>query len=194
MAIVTVPEFQNYMSGVRMTPVQEQSAQTILDGVQSELESYLNRPVQVHRLQELVSVRDGAIYPRVTPIQHIYSLSHLDQSGNPGPPIKRFTNNSIFQGKNFIEYGRYYGYGSYGYGFTDRVLLDYAAGINGDKHPGLKTAILRVASREFTGKLDGSMTIQNLDGRTPDSPEPTVRGWTEDELKKFDRLRRRVVV
>lgn len=191
MAIVTVSEFQNYMSGVRMNPVQEQSAQTILNGVQSELEGWLRRPVQVHRFQELVSVRDGAIYPAVTPIQHVYSLAHMNQAGQPGPAIPRFVNNALFQGKNFIEYGRYYG--NHGYGYTDRLMLDYAAGINGDKHPGLKVAILRVASREFTGKLDGSMTIQSLDGRAPDSPEPTTRGWQEAELKQFDHLRRRVV-
>lgn len=189
MAIVTVHEFRNYMSGVRMTPVQEQSAQTILDGVQSELEGYLRRPVQVHRIQEVVSVKNGAIYPAVTPIQHIYSLTPMNAQGGMGRPEPRFTNNVFSQGKNYIEYGHYYGI-EYGY---NRLWLDYAAGINGDKNPGLKTAILRVASREFVGKLDGSMTITSLDGRAPDSPEPTTRGWSEEELKKFDHLRRRVV-
>ena len=79
-----------------------------------------------------------------------------------------------------------------------KATLDYLlarkGGINGDQHPGIKLAILRVAAREFMYNHSNATTLVNTEGRKPEDPPPVPKGWREEELAQFDRMRRRTAV
>lgn len=189
MSIVSVPEFQNYMSGFRMTDVQGMAAQAVLDGVQSELEVYLNRNVQMRRVQETLPIQtNGTVHVSNSPIVELYGVYSSNMvSGAPSTTPMILGVGAWRSGSNYIRVG-YYGYGG-GY-----VSVDYKGGMNGDKIPGLKLAIMRVAAREFAHNHDDGMTAQNTELRPPADPTPTPKGWTTDELARFDRYRRRVAI
>jgi hypothetical protein len=56
-------------------------------------------------------------------------------------------------------------------------------------------AILRVAAREFQTNHDDTMSLRDTSATTPTDPVPVPRkGWQDDELRQFDRIRRRVVI
>lgn len=188
MSIVSVPEFQNYMSGIKLTDVQNVAAQAVLDGVQSELEVYLNRNVQERRVKEVLPItRNGMVHVSNTPIVALYGVYNVSPvSGLAETTAIALTPSAWRIGGNFIRLG-YAGFGG-------QVSVDYRGGMNGDKIPGLKLAIMRVAAREFVHNHDDGMTVQNTEMRPPADPTPTSKGWTVEELAKFDRYRRRVAI
>lgn len=188
MGVVTVPEFRNYLSGLNVSDIQEQSMSMTLAGVQSELEKYLNRPVQEQRVMEEADVEEnGNVYLGVTPIVAVYGIYY------PGPLGEADLNNPINvaspsffrKNSNYLRLGLYAG---------GTVFVDYKGGINGDKNPGIKLAIMRVAAREFMHNHGDSMSLSNTEARPESDPTPTPKGWTVDELTQFDRLRRRTVL
>lgn len=185
MAVVTTRELSNYMSGWRYTTVQEIDAQAILDGVQSELELYLNRPLQMRRLVEDVTTDfRGYAYLKVTPITAVHGLYRTDREGQQGELITSLPSNFFRRGANYLITGS----------ANSRLIVDYTGGVNADINPGVKLAIKRVAAREFAYKHDDAVTLDNTEGRPSEDPTPVPKGWTDEELKKFDRLRRRVIV
>ena len=185
MAVVTVPELSNYLSGMNVTDIQDQSLEMILAGVQSELERYLNRPVQQQRVMEEVDVEDGRAYLGVTPIVAVYGVYPVRADGAADTDHPFAVQGSFFR-KN-SNYLRLIGMGG-------SLYVDYLGGINGDQNPGLKLAIMRVAAREFMHNHGDAMTLSNTEARPESDPTPTPKGWADAELLQFDRLRRRVVL
>ena len=185
MSVVTVNELANYMGGWKFTPIQRQDAEAILDGVQSELERYINRPLQMRRVVEVVDVdRYGIAYVKITPIVAVHGIYRNDRiTHGPGEPYSTVPSNYFRPGSNYLALG--------GFG---RVHIDYTGGVNADLDPGVKLAIKRVAAREFLYKHDDSVTLANTEARPPEDADPQPKGWSEEELKKFDRMRRRVVL
>ena len=58
----------------------------------------------------------------------------------------------------------------------------------------IRLAILRVASREFQQMNDDTMSLRNAAATPPVDPIPVpARGWRPEELRQFDRIRRRVI-
>lgn len=188
MSVVTVPEFTNYLSGLDITDIQHQAAQTALAGIQSDLERYLNRPLQMRRQVEEVHTDDfGVAYLAVTPIQAIYGIYAPDPlTGDKGEAIDRATLSSwrFKKGANFFRLG----------GVCRSYFVDYLGGVNADLDPGSKLAIMRVAAREFMHNHGDGMSLTNTEARPGSDPTPVPKGWTQDELTQFDRLRRRVIV
>ena len=185
MAVVTTRELSNYMSGWRYTGVQELDAQSILDGVQSELELYLNRPLQMRRtIEDVTTDYRGYAYMKVTPITAVHGVYETDRDGLQSDLITTLPSNFFRRGANYLVTGR----------ANCRIVVDYTGGQNADLHPGVKLAIKRVAAREFGFKHDDAVTLDNTEGRPAEDPTPVPKGWTEEELKKFDRMRRRVIV
>ena len=188
MSIVTVPEFQNYLSGVKLTDIQSLDAQNILDGVQSELETYLNRSIQQRRVAEVLDVTGrGTVHVSNSPIAELYGVHTVTGAGTPSEAKIVLPAGGWKPGRNFIRLG----WSSCGVG---QVYVDYLGGYNGDQIPGLKLAITRVAAREFVHNHSDGMTVQNTELRPPEDPSPVAKGWTIDELAKFDRYRRRVLI
>ncbi|QGJ92932.1 head-to-tail adaptor [Gordonia phage Kabocha] len=186
MGLVTVPEFRVYVSGNNLNTLQLQAAEAALNGVQSELERYLNRSVQMRRVTEEVELDEfGRGYLKNTPIEAVYGLFRPSPTtGAAGDAITSVSPNLFRKGSNFINVG-------WGY---SHIWVDYLGGLNGDKIPGLKLAIMRVAAREFVHQQSDNLAISNTEARPPSDPVPQPKGWTEQELQSFDRYRRRTVV
>ena len=90
MSIVSVDELQNYMSSAHFNDVEAISAQFILDGLQSQLENYLNRTIEPTLVQERVLAESQGTYAanyelrlRFTPVIKLISIT--DDLGNAVP-------------------------------------------------------------------------------------------------------------
>ena len=191
MGVVSVPEMTNYLSGLNVTDIQEQSLSAIINGVQSELERHLNRPVQRQRVMEEADPDySGNVFLGVTPIVEVYGIYPVGADG--GPDLAHPIGNSTTPlGSFFRKNSSYLRLGALTGG---PVYVDYLGGINGDQNPGLKIAIMRVAAREYMHQHGDSMSLSNTESRPESDPTPTPKGWTVDELRGFDRYRRRVVL
>jgi hypothetical protein len=206
MTLVSPQELSDYMSGIRMNEAQERSAAQILAGVQADLEHHLNRSLEPRRSREMVRVdRNGFVNVRHTPVQAVLRITDYgstlpvpasDVVPNYLPTLSE--NMPLYDyapdnnGASYIVPGgvRYGTPGSY-------VLIEYVAGGSQmimDHLPQVKTAILRVAAREFEQMHDDTMSLRNATATPPADKGVQVKGWTDDELRRFDRLRRRVVV
>lgn len=184
MAVVTTTELANYMGGWKYTPVQAMDAQEILDGVQSELERHINRPLQKRRLLEKVTAdHTGIAWAGVTPVQAVHGLYRINPDSTQGGLIQT-VHQVYIPGKNYFRLGTP----------NSTVLVDYTGGINADLDPGVKLAIKRVAAREFMFKHSDTIGLENTEGRPPEDADNRPKGWSEEELRRFDRIRRRTIV
>jgi hypothetical protein len=75
---------------------------------------------------------------------------------------------------------------------TSEFDVTYIGGYDGRNDEGLKVAILRVAAREISENQDETVGINA--GEVTGRPQPNILGWTTEELRQWDHLRRRVVV
>lgn len=173
MSIVTVQELQDYMSGIGLAVDQQLALQDVLDGVQRELERYCQRPLERMERTEAVFPDDaGRLWPKATPIVSVSA------------PVGLVPN-----GANYLS-------GYYPTNVLDPagpVVLTYVGGLVGVEEDDVRLAILRVAAREATDRHDDVRTVTDLEGRQARRTDTREVGWTDDELKKFDRLRRRTV-
>lgn len=174
MAVVSVEELLEFMSDVNLTSGQTFSAELILDGVQSELETWLGRPVEVDAADrvEIAHVNDqGELILSHTPIVSITSITH--PSGGSALAYNldggRLTLLSV-------PYGP--------------VQVAYRGGIDGSSIPAIRLGILRVAAREMTSRHDDTYTVKDLSADEP--PRPVI-GWQPEELAILSRYRRRTV-
>lgn len=203
MALVTPQDLSRYMSGIRMNSAQEESARDILAGVQSALEDYLNRPLEPIRSRELVRVdRSGYVNVRHTPVHAVLRVQDYGSTlpARPEGLVPNYVPEAseslpltdyapVNNGQDMIvpggvKYGTPNGY----------VLIEYLAGGTAfvtRKLPAIKLAIMRVAAREFDAMHNDSVRVRG--GSTESTPQPQQIGWTPEEKKEFDRLRRRVV-
>lgn len=203
MALVTPEDLARHMSGIRMNETQRESAADILAGVQSELEEYISRPLEPVRSREVVRVdRSGFVNVRNVPIHAVLRIQDYGSSLPTRPtnvipnydpetskdlplvdyaPVNNGASMIVPGGVKFGTPGNY-------------VLIEYLAGgteFVRRRLPAVKLAIMRVAAREYDAMHNDSMRVRG--GSTEATPPPTEIGWTDDELKAFDRLRRRIV-
>src|SRR5690606_26067928 len=72
MAVVTPEELKRYMSGLNMSVDQSQNAQDVIDGVQNELEVYINRPIEFGLFREVCRIdADGVANTSRSPISKV---------------------------------------------------------------------------------------------------------------------------
>ncbi|AYQ99237.1 head-to-tail complex protein [Brevibacterium phage Cantare] len=208
MTLVTVQELSNYMSGSPITPAQEKSAELILDGVINELEMYINRPVQVRNARELVRT-DIAGFARLaySPVQAVTKVSYVNSSNLSAYPSRDYPIDELVEDPNvqvmdMVPANLGYGLitsGGINLGAPNaHFIIEYRGG-GGDRInqylPAIKLAVLRTASREWEHLHKDTVRINN--GDIGDDVDPGVikmRGWDTEELKKFDRIRRRAIV
>lgn len=201
--LVSAEELSDYMSGIRLNENQRRAAEAVLAGVQADLENYLHRPVEPVRSRELVRVdRSGYLNVRHTPVQAVLRIQNYGAT-LPTPPrnvVPNYTPDPLS-----IELSDYAPInngdqmivpGGVKYGNpNDYVLIEYLAGGSKrimDSLPQIRLAIMRVAAREVQFMHDDTMSLRNANATPPADTIPQ-KGWTEDELRKFDRLRRRIV-
>lgn len=183
--IVSTSDLIDYMSGINLNAPQETAAEFVLAGIQADLERYLNRPLEPRTITETVRVdTDGRLHTTVSPIISVDSTSGLMiQAG------------SLYVGSSV---GSTFTLGTFG--MEEYRTVTYVAGIDARTDPqyaDVRLSIMRVASREMTNRHDDTLSVKGLETDNvgePTGPQNGVQGWTYDELRMHDRLRKRVIV
>jgi hypothetical protein len=197
MAIVSVTELREYMNGISFNAFQVRAAQLVLDGTQEALELYLNRPVQpLHARERRCTNGLGDLPLSVTPVHDVLSLTPTGGSATPLEatltPLASDDADRVWDSLplhySVVPGGLHLGVSGVWYD------IEYIGGYNGYANNSLKQAILEVASRSMTVNHDDTLSIKDDIAREPANAGSMVKGWTEEELVRFDRIRRRVVI
>lgn len=197
MALVTVTDLREYMSNVSLNAAQTRTAQVVLDGTQQALELHLNRPVQPVQVREKRRANNsGDLHLSVAPVHTVISLRALGSADEATfttdiTPLSADEADRVWDAMSVEDAIVPGGLSSLSPGAW--YVVEYVGGYNGWADDALKLAILEVASRTMTVNHDDVLTIKDDMASEPGRTASLVKGWTEDELKRFDRLRRRLV-
>lgn len=197
MAVVSVAELRKYMSDISLSANQVNSAQVVLDGTQQALETYLGRPVQMVQVREKRrSDSMGDLPLSVTPVHKIISLRRMGTSDDidlttDTTPLSEAEVDRVWdampENDVIVPGGIHVGQAFRWY------IVEYIGGYNGYVDDFLKLQILEVASRTMTVNHDDVLTIKDDIAREPANAASIEKGWRQDELVLFDRLRRRTI-
>jgi hypothetical protein len=211
MTVVTVDEVVNYLSKIKLTGHQRGIVESvILPGVQQELENHLNRPIEPVLVREsLRADGTGWVYFRVTPVHEILSVTLSDGTDITPDPVTvpvldnptdmreydEWGNPELYKYQVGVGIGVPVGYYPlYSGGMVQPYYrLEYIAGYNGYVNDALKLDILRIAARETEMMFDDTMSLRGGNTEAASDSDSREKGWTQAELTKWDRLRRRVV-
>lgn len=208
--LVDSDDLATYMDIGRFNNRQEDNANLIIAGVQSEIETFLRRPIEHSQLVEEYRIPEDYLYVSAS----AYFYDHTtDTSVDPiervvQPPYVLHLNNSPVvsvslvrrKGLNEASYttmvaGQQYSVSGYGIDLFsvvsfDRVEVTYTAGLDGDAIPYLKLLVLRVASREMQNLTDDVVGLKDLTTR-----EVAIRdvGLTDGDKATLKRWRRRQI-
>lgn len=205
-SIVSVDELIKYMSNITLTDAQKIDAASTLLGVQNELEVYLNRPIQpLHVREARASDSSGYINLSASPIHKIIKTDMVETLFQPDPfftpPVLSpltpqegiyrvsldYARQPNFGDPLVVPGGMYIGYPNAWY------VVEYIGGYIGYYDEALKQAIKRVAAREVQMNHDDTLSLRDDSATEGRSRDQRDLGWTEYELKKLDRLRRRTI-
>lgn len=215
MAIVTVDELAPYLGGLTLTPEQEGIAETIIiPGIQEELELFLNRPLEPVQVRESTYVDyEGKVTLSVSPVWRILSAQYSDGVVVPttvyyppvtsqDPSVQRRVDLSAV-GMGALPYRlpvsalglsmASYGFG-YGYLNQTYLIVEYIGGYLGYTDNALKMNVLRVVARECERMFDDTASVRQGQLEAAGESDKREKGWTEDELNRLRRLKRRVIV
>jgi hypothetical protein len=210
--IVSVNDIKTYMD-IKLNPRQEDAAEMILAGLQSELEAFLRRPIEVSEFEEehrLDAAHTGVpMGSFLTANDNTYNSSFTTSPRNDmttwasPPPAIYFRNTPIVsisevkvkplfgEEKILVEENDYiprkYGIDYY-YGYTDDLItVTYTAGLDGTTIPAMKLMILRAASREMQNMHDDVVAVKDLNTR---NTGPAITGFLDTELSSLRKYRR----
>lgn len=210
--IVSVNDIKTYMD-IKLSARQEDAAEMILAGLQSELEAFLKRPIEVseyteeHRLDAMhTGVPMGTF---LTANDNTYNSSFTTSPRNDmttwaTPPPAIYLNNTpivsieevkvkpLFSEEKILQeeidyIPRKYGIDYY-YGYSDDLItVTYTAGLDGTTIPAMKLMILRAASREMQNMHDDVVGVKDITTR---NTGPLVTGFLDTELASLRKYRR----
>lgn len=206
--LVSVDDLQTYMD-IKFSNRQYDAGEMVLAGLQSELESYLRRPIEVGSFVEDHVLESNYVGVPQTSFFYNYSLSTTQQSLDYLlPPVTVYLRNSPVievesvtitnqrgdvtpqeAGNDYVV--RRWGVDLYRAFANDKVTVEYTAGLDGDAIPHFRLAILRAASREMQNLHDDVVGLKDLNTR---NVAPLQTGFTRDELMGLKRWRRHRVV
>lgn len=211
--LVTAAELVTYMQGIVLTTEQTTFVEEIvLPGVQQELETYLGRPVEAMHVREARTPdSEGFIFLTVTPVWEVLSFNYGSDANVVVPttykpaaltltapgvslwdPAQHGTGNEPW-GTGQANYINLFDYSPVYIGRPTQVLVEYIGGYNGHANESLKLGIMRVAAREVGRLFDNTIGLLGGSGQAAQEGDRREKGWTEAELKGYDRMRRRVV-
>lgn len=203
--LVTVSDLSKYMD-IRFSNRQEEAAEFVLEGLQSELEAYLRRPVEPQEFTETYVVESNyvgiptssffydegldttnsnltylqppnVIYLRNTPVTDVDSVTVRQQTS--ATPV------ALVAGRDYVA--RRYGIDLYRAWANDEVTITYTAGLNGDSIKVFRLMILRAATREMQNMHDDVVGVKDLETR---NVAPLETGFLEKELLAVKRWKR----
>ena len=203
--LVTVSELQKYMD-IRFSNRQEEAAEYVLEGLQSELEAYLRRPVEVDTFEDVYVMDNNHVGVPMSSFLYDNDDSTTNELTNVAqPPVTVYFDNSPVvsvssvkivhpyspteytqvEGRDFVV--RKYGIDLYTAFANDKVLVTYDAGLAGENIKMMKLMILRAATREMQNMHDDVVGVKDLETR---NVAPLETGFLEKELLAVKRWRR----
>lgn len=203
--LVTVSELQKYMD-IRFSNRQEEAAEYVLEGLQSELEAYLRRPVEVDTFEDIYVMDNNHVGVPMSSFLYDNDDSTTNELTNVAqPPVTVYFDNSPVvsvasvkivhpyspieydqvEGRDFVV--RKYGIDLYTAFANDKVLVTYDAGLAGENIKMMKLMILRAATREMQNMHDDVVGVKDLETR---NVAPLETGFLEKELLAVKRWRR----
>jgi hypothetical protein len=215
MALVSIRDLKTYMD-ISFSSRQEDAAEFVLEGLQSELEAYLGRPIEVNEFTE--EYRLESSYVGLPMNSYFYNdagnnyntsfqawNSTVPSSTFIRPPQTVYFKNSpvvevteivvkpkwgdeftLDPDQDFVV--RKFGVDLY-YGYADDLIVStYTAGLAGENIKMFKLMILRAATREMQNMHDDVVGVKDLTTR---NVAPLEVGFLEKELQAVKRYRRR---
>lgn len=203
--LVSISDLITYMD-ISLTNRQRDAAEMVLLGLQSELEAYLRRPIEVDEYEE-VHVVTGE-FRSVPQTSFFYDYS-LNTTGDSLPymltPVTVYLRNTPIisvsevliktpegdalaqvNERDYIVHR--YGIDVYRAMSNDEVTVTYTAGLDGEQIHVFKLMILRAATREMQNMHDDVVGVKDLN---PRGVAPMETGFLEKELLAIKRWRRR---
>lgn len=207
--LVTVSELADYMDQ-RFTNRQSDSAETILEGIQSEIETFLRRPIEVQEFVEEYFVPED--YLVISSEAYFYDRS-LDRTYNgllnlvappyllhlKNTPVAEVTQVRV-KARTEVDFTvqpprtqwKYTKFGVELFNVMpfDTVEVTYTAGLDGSGIPYFRQVILRAAAREMQNMVDDVMGLKDLSAR-----QITIKeiGLTDAEQRMLRRWKRKQV-
>jgi hypothetical protein len=204
--LASITELERYMD-IRFSNRQNHAAEYVLEGLQSELESYLRRPVEIATFTENYRVESTnvgiptssffydttigtdekpqtflqppyTVYVRNSPIVSVTSVKVT-------APTPGSTQETLEDGRDYVV--RRYGIDVYRTFANDDIEVVYTAGLDGPEIKHFRLMILRAASREMQNMHDDVVGIKDLETR---NVGPLTTGFTPEELASVRRWRR----
>lgn len=211
--IVSVNELIRHMGGLNLNPAQWRDAELVLRATQDELEAGINAPVEVRLFRErIVADEMGIMRFGKTPVLKVIDVQDVKNTviqiadptlilppeamdpdawkDIPGATGQEDLASDVVQ---LLDYNQF-GAGMFGWSAQPGYpyLVRYVAGYTGPKN-WIKKGILEVASRNVVKNHDETISIKGGTMNMGERPE-LAEGWTEDELERYSRIRRRVIV
>lgn len=206
--LVSPDDLQTYMD-IRFSNRQLDAATFVLEGLQSELESYLRRPVEVGEYTESHVLESNYVGIPTTSFFYNYSLDRTQRVLDyVQPPTTVYLRNSPVISVSEVVITNYLGQSQeqnvgtdyivrrFGVDVhravaNDRVTVTYIGGLDGPSIPIFRSLILRAATREMQNMHDDVVGVKDLNTR---NVAPLETGFTEMELRSIKRWRRHRVV
>lgn len=204
--LVTVADLTAYMDRTRLTNRQEDAAELVLAGLQSELETILRRPVEVDEYVEEHTVPEDylryqsfyhslrheatpfTIPPFVLPVRNSPIVTVTQVRWMPAPPAGNPGWRILSDQVDYTV--RRWGLDLYRVAANDRIEVTYTGGLDGAAIPFLKLSILRAAAREMLNQVDDVVGLKEM--QTQQAAERAT-GFTEEEQRVLKRWKRRQV-
>ena len=204
--LVTQTELERYMD-IKFSNRQSHAATYVLEGLQSEMETILRRPVEVQSFTETHKVEynnvgipntsffydysldtTGTVLAFLQPPYTFYlkqspvvSVSSLTATGpDPGSATINLT-----EGRDFTVLK--HGVDVYRTFANDTLNITYTAGLEGGNIKYFRLLLLRAASREMQNMHDDVVGIKDLETR---NVAPLTTGFTPEEISSLRRYRR----
>jgi hypothetical protein len=204
--LASTTDLERYMD-VKFSNRQLYAAEFVLEGLQSELESYLRRPVEVKSFVEDYRVESTnvgiptssffydtslgsdqkpqtflqppyTVYLRNSPVVSVSSVKVTS-------PLPNSATETLEDGRDYVV--RRYGIDVYRSFANDNINVTYTAGLAGDEIKHFKLLLLRAATREMQNMHDDVVGIKDLETR---NVAPLTTGFTPEEVASIRRWRR----
>jgi hypothetical protein len=203
--LVSINDLITYMD-ISLSNRQRDAADMILLGLQSELEGYLRRPIEVDEFEETHII--AGEFRSIPQASFFYDYT-LDTTGNTLPylltpatvylrntPVVSVSSVSLRtpEGDAVVQMAerdyivQRYGIDMYRAMSNDEVTVTYTAGLDGEQLHVFKLMILRAATREMQNMHDDVVGVKDLN---PRGVAPVETGFLEKELLAVRRWRRR---
>lgn len=201
--IVTVEDLQNYMDIGKLSPKATIGAGFILEGLQSELEVYLGRPITIGTFTESYRILEDPLVDVLPFYSNTGVATYTVETTTPNRKTIALRNSPVTSvisvyvtrvGGASMALQRDTDYGVRRFGIDvwnpvtdDEYTVKYTAGLDNANYPVLKNLILRAAAREAQNMYDDNKGIQQLE---PREATVAITGFTDAELRSIKRLKR----